>query len=33
MNELVAYLTENCRRGTTCDIACAPAPRLKRKAS
>jgi ArsR family transcriptional regulator, arsenate/arsenite/antimonite-responsive transcriptional repressor len=33
MNELVAYLTENCCRGTTCDIACAPAPRLKRKAS
>jgi ArsR family transcriptional regulator, arsenate/arsenite/antimonite-responsive transcriptional repressor len=33
MNELVAYLTEKCCRGTTCDIACAPAPRLKRKAS
>ena len=33
MNELVAYLTENCCRGTTCDIACAPAPKPRRKAS
>jgi hypothetical protein len=33
MNELVAYLTQNCCRGTTCDIACAPAPNLERKAS
>lgn len=33
MNELVAYLTENCCRGNTCDIACAPAPKLTRKAS
>jgi DNA-binding transcriptional ArsR family regulator len=33
MNELVAYLTENCCRGATCDIACAPAPRSRRKAS
>jgi DNA-binding transcriptional ArsR family regulator len=33
MNELVAYLTENCCRGATCDIARAPAPKPKRKAS
>ena len=33
INELVTYLTENCCRGTTCDIACAPAPKLKRKTS
>jgi ArsR family transcriptional regulator, arsenate/arsenite/antimonite-responsive transcriptional repressor len=33
INELVTYLTENCCRGNTCDIACAPAPKLKRKAS
>jgi ArsR family transcriptional regulator, arsenate/arsenite/antimonite-responsive transcriptional repressor len=33
MNELVAYLTENCCRGTPCDIACAPAPKPRRKAS
>jgi ArsR family transcriptional regulator, arsenate/arsenite/antimonite-responsive transcriptional repressor len=33
INELVAYLTENCCRGSACDIACAPAPKLKRKAS
>jgi len=24
MNGLIAYLTENCCKGTTCDIACAP---------
>lgn len=37
MNALVAYLTENCCRGVTCDIECdiecAPASTLKRKAS
>jgi ArsR family transcriptional regulator, arsenate/arsenite/antimonite-responsive transcriptional repressor len=33
INELVTYLTENCCRGNTCDMACAPAPKLKRKAS
>jgi ArsR family transcriptional regulator len=33
MNELIAYLTENCCRGATCDIACVPKPRTKRKAS
>ena len=31
--DLVAYLTENCCRGTTCDIACAPASRRKRRVS
>jgi ArsR family transcriptional regulator, arsenate/arsenite/antimonite-responsive transcriptional repressor len=24
MNRLIAYLTENCCKGVTCDIACAP---------
>jgi DNA-binding transcriptional ArsR family regulator len=33
INGLVAYLTENCCRGSACDVACAPAPNLKRKAS
>ena len=33
MTELVAYLTENCCRGKTCDIACAPASQRKRRAS
>jgi len=33
MNGLIAYLTENCCRGSTCDISCAPAARRKRKAS
>lgn len=33
INGLVAYLTENCCGGSTCDIACAPARKLKRKAS
>lgn len=33
MNELVAYLTENCCRGVSCDIAGVPKPRTKRKAS
>ena len=32
-SELVAYLTENCCRGKTCDIACAPVARRKRRAS
>jgi len=31
MNGLVEYLTENCCRGVTCDIACAPAIKRKRK--
>jgi DNA-binding transcriptional ArsR family regulator len=33
VNQLVEYLTENCCRGTTCDIACAPATQPRRKAS
>jgi len=33
MNELVTYLTENCCRGVSCDIACVPKLRTKRKAS
>lgn len=33
MTDLVAYLTENCCRGTTCDIACAPVSRRKRRVS
>ena len=33
MNHLVAYLTENCCRGATCDIACAPKSLSKRRAS
>jgi len=33
MNGLVAYLTENCCRGATCDIACAPKTLPKRRAS
>jgi len=32
-NSLVQYLTENCCRGTPCDIACAPAAQRKRKTS
>ena len=32
MNGLVAYLTENCCRGTTCDIACAPAAKRRKRA-
>jgi DNA-binding transcriptional ArsR family regulator len=32
MNGLVAYLTENCCRGATCDIACAPAAQRKKRA-
>lgn len=33
MNDLIAYLTENCCRGVSCDIACIPKSRLKRKTS
>jgi ArsR family transcriptional regulator len=33
MNALVGYLTENCCRGATCDIACAPKSLPKRRAS
>jgi len=33
MNDLVGYLTENCCRGATCDIACAPKSTSKRRAS
>ena len=33
MNGLIAYLTENCCRGSTCDISCAPVTKRKRKAS
>ena len=31
-NGLVAYLTENCCRGATCDIACTPAAQRKKRA-
>jgi ArsR family transcriptional regulator, arsenate/arsenite/antimonite-responsive transcriptional repressor len=32
MNELVAYLTENCcSLGTACDVACAPIPSTVRR--
>lgn len=33
MNQLVAYLTENCCRGATCDIACGPVATKKRRKS
>jgi ArsR family transcriptional regulator len=33
MNGLIGYLTENCCRGSTCDIACAPLAKRKRKAT
>jgi len=33
MNGLVAYLTENCCKGSACDIACAPVAKRKRRAS
>ena len=33
MNQLIEYLTENCCRGTTSDIACGAATRPKRRAS
>jgi ArsR family transcriptional regulator len=33
MNGLIGYLTENCCKGSTCDIACAPVvARRKRRA-
>jgi len=33
MNGLIAYLTENCCKGTACDTACAPVvPKRKRRA-
>jgi DNA-binding transcriptional ArsR family regulator len=32
MNGLVEYLTENCCRGATCDIACAPKSLPQRRA-
>jgi DNA-binding transcriptional ArsR family regulator len=31
MNGLIAYLTENCCKGSVCDIACAPVAKSKRK--
>ena len=31
MNGLVDYLTANCCRGTTCDIACAPTVQRRRR--
>ena len=33
MNDLIGYLTENCCRGATCDIACAPKSLPKRRTS
>lgn len=33
MADLVAYLTENCCRGTSCDIACPPVSPRKRRVS
>lgn len=33
MNGLIGYLTENCCQGSTCDIACAPVAKGKRKTS
>ncbi len=32
MNGLVEYLTENCCRGATCDIACVPVLKRRRTA-
>src|ERR1700720_2856723 len=31
MNGLIGYLTENCCQGNTCDIACAPVAKRKRR--
>jgi ArsR family transcriptional regulator, arsenate/arsenite/antimonite-responsive transcriptional repressor len=31
MNGLVAYLTENCCKGSTCDVACAPVATKRRR--
>lgn len=33
VNGLVAYLTENCCKGSTCEVACVPSPRRRRKAA
>jgi ArsR family transcriptional regulator len=33
MNSLIDYLTRNCCKGATCDIACAPAVQRKRRSS
>jgi len=32
MNGLIGYLTENCCLGNTCDIACVPVAKRKRRA-
>ena len=32
MNGLIAYLTENCCKGQSCDIACAPTQQRQRRA-
>jgi ArsR family transcriptional regulator, arsenate/arsenite/antimonite-responsive transcriptional repressor len=32
MNGLIDYLTRNCCQGATCDVACAPAAKRKRRA-
>jgi ArsR family transcriptional regulator, arsenate/arsenite/antimonite-responsive transcriptional repressor len=32
MNGLVAYLTENCCRGATCDVACPPTAQRRKRA-
>jgi DNA-binding transcriptional ArsR family regulator len=33
MNGLIDYLTRNCCKGATCDIACVPAAQRKRRVS
>lgn len=33
MNGLVEYLTENCCRASSCDVACLPAAKPRRRAS
>jgi len=33
MNGLIDFLTRNCCRGSTCDIACAPAAQRKRRSA
>ncbi len=33
MNDLIAYLTENCCAGESCGVACAPAKSTRRKRS
>lgn len=32
MNALVAYLTENCCDGAACEVVCAPAIKIKKRA-